>query len=251
MKHSAFCLFLAFSCHTALAVVLDTLPNPTQQVTAPPGMIHIDVVFKNQPAGTFFSSLEFGGAIVPDLKPLTDYVPGATINPVKPWYDTIDPMQDAQWFSSRWGFRIDGDNSDDLPSGTSLGIRMISASPGLSTFFYNTSGSGTWQSVFLTANSPHDYVLWSGMMWHPYFTVPSHTPYGSTISATFEFFLANAINSGNVDWTTVGSNVPGYSTFQQAITWTAIPEPNAIVLLCVAVGVGLLWRRRVSSKPTV
>lgn len=238
-------IVLASFATAAPGAVLDTLPSAMGQG----GMVHIDVVFKNTANGTFSSSLEFGGSVVPDMKPLSDWSPGNTVNPVKPWYATIDPTQEAQWFSSRWGFRIDTDNSDLVPAGTALGIRMTSSTPNLGAYFYNTSGSGTWQPVFLTINSPHDYVLWSGAMWHPYFTMPSTTPYGSTVSATFEFFLANATNSGNVDWTTVAGYEPGYSIGTQTITWNAIPEPGTAVLFLAAASGWFIVSRRKNHLP--
>ncbi len=208
------------------AAVLDALPNAMAQG----GMVHIDVVFTGNMSASFTSTLEFGGSVVPPMKPLTLWSPGDTINPSKAYYDEIDPTQSAMMFSSRWGFRLDTDNSVPVPTGTSLGIRMTSCTPGLGAYFYNSVGSGTFQPVFLTTAAPHDYVLWSGTMWHPYFTMPNTTPHGTTINATFEFFLANQTNSGNVDWTTTAGYEPGYTVGTQTITWTAIPEPSVMGL---------------------
>lgn len=226
----------------ARAAVLTALPNAMAQG----GMVHIDVVFTGNATGTFTSSLEFGGSVVPDMKPLTLWSPGDTIDPAKAYYDEIDPTQAAMLFSSRWGFRLDTDNSVPLPSGTSLGIRMVSATAGLGAYFYNNTGNGTFQPVFLTSGSPHDYVLWSGAMWHPYFTMPSGTPFGTTVNATFEFFLANTTNSGNVDWTTLAGYQPGYSVGTQVITWTVVPEPGVAGLLVLA---GLMAGIRLRRRP--
>lgn len=225
------------------AAVLTTLPNAMVQG----GMVHIDVVFLDKPTGTFSSSLEFGGAVVPALKPLSLWSIGNTVDPTKPWYDEIDPTQEAVQFGSRWGFRVDTDNSELLPAGTSLAIRMTSSTPGLGAYFYSTVSAGTFQPVFLTAGSPRDYILWSGAMWHPYFTMPSTTALGATISATFEFFLADGVRTGDVDYTTIADYEPGYSVGTQTITWTAIPEPSTLGLIGIggtACILGALRRRR-------
>ncbi len=235
-------LLLIFVSTGARAAVLSALPTAMGQG----GMIHIDVVFKDQNPGTFSSSLEFGGSVVPQMKPLSLWSPGNTLDPTKAYYDEIDPTQGAMQFSSRWGFRIDIDNSDSRPGGTSLGIRMTSSTSGLGAYFYNNSGNGTFTPLFLTAGASHDYVLWSGGMWHPYFTMPSSTPYNTPVTATFEFFLADALNTGDVDYTTTAGAQPGYSIGMQTVTWTAIPEPGVLGLA----GLGLLFifasRRRVS-----
>jgi hypothetical protein len=220
--------------------IIDNLPNAMAQG----GMIHIDVTFLDQASGTFASSLEFAGAVVPDLKPLSLYMPGDTINPSRPWYSLMDPTQQASMFSSRWGFRVDTDNSDNLPLGNSIGLRMISSSPNLGAYFYNTSGAGTFQPVFLTPGANHDYVLWNGTMWHPYFTMPANTPFGSTVSATFEFFLADTDATGNVDWTTTAGAVPGYSIGSQTITWAAIPEPGSIGMFVLGMALLAFSRRK-------
>jgi hypothetical protein len=65
-------------------------------------------------------------------------------------------------------------------------------------------------------------------MWHPYFTMPANSPYGSTVSATFEFFLADQDAVGFVDWTSTANAVAGYSIGTQTLTWTAIPEPGSV-----------------------
>lgn len=242
MKKIFLACLLLISAH-GRAAVLTTLPNAIAQ----DGMVHIDVVFQDQPTAAFSSSLEFGGSVVPELKPLSLWSPGNTIDPTKPWFDEIDPSQSAMQFGSRWGFRIDTDNSDFRPVGTSLAIRMISSTPGLGAYFYNSSGAGTFQPVFLTAGSLHDYVLWSGAMWHPYFTMPAATAYGTSVSATFEFFLANTTLTGDIDYTTTAGYAAGYSVGSQTITWTAIPEPRTLGLTCcglaLAFAIGIVRRR--------
>jgi hypothetical protein len=244
MKHSFFAalifslVFLAHS--TARAVILDNLPNAMMQG----GMVHIDVTFLDDASGTFASTLEFGGVVVPDMKPISLWMPGDTVNPSRPWYSLIDPTRNASMFSSRWGLRVDTDSSDILPPGRSIGIRMTSSTPNLGAYFYNTSGAGTFQPVFLTPGATHDYVLWNGLMWHPYFAMPANTPAGSPVSATFEFFLADQDAAGFVDWTTTANALAGYSIGSQTITWTAIPEPGSAGLLAA----GLLLMHTVRKK---
>ncbi|MCX7869406.1 MAG: PEP-CTERM sorting domain-containing protein, partial [Terrimicrobiaceae bacterium] len=93
-----------------------------------------------------------------------------------------------------------------------------------------------------------DYVLWSGAMWHPVFVMPAGTPHGTSVNATFQMFLADAVHSGNVDWTTTASPVAGYETQTFTLSWTAVPEP-ASGLLVLAGCAALAWRSRCRQRP--
>lgn len=234
-RRTAFALLIGLlASTTAPAAVIMNIPSPMAQG----GMVHIDVIFTDTASGTFSSSLESG---TPQLKPLSLWNPGDTFDTTRAWYVPLDPTQEARQFSSRWGFLIDVANSDPLPAGTSIGIQMLSRTPGLETYFYSASGN-TFAPVFLSSTS-HDFVLWNGTMWHPVFTMPASTPADTTVSATFRFFLADAAAVGNVDYTnsTAGA-VTGYSTWDQTITFLAIPEPGTWML--VALGLGLTaWSR--------
>ncbi|MCX6971610.1 MAG: PEP-CTERM sorting domain-containing protein [Verrucomicrobia bacterium] len=234
-------LFTFLLIHIALmqaqAAILTTIPSAMTQG----GMIHINVTFLDQASGTFSSNVESG---TPQMKPLALWSPGNNFDAMSPWYMTLDPTQEARQYSNRFGFLVDTGASSLIPGGKSLGIRMLSSMPGLGAYFYNTSGNGTFAPVFLTSGSAHDYVLWNGTMWHTVFTMPASTPYGTPVSATFEFFLADSAAGSAVDYTTTASAAAGYSTTTQTVSWTAIPEPSAWVLLLSAGVVAAVLRRR-------
>lgn len=220
------------------ALTLDKLPGPPGMPMTQGSMLHINVVFTNSPTNTFNVTLDPG---TPFLAPLTYWSPGDVLDSVDPWYLTLDPTQGAGQFSGRYGFLLDTSASDTKPPGTSFGIKFISSTPGLSIYFYRFTAPKQFVQVFTPS---HDYVLWSGAMWHPIFVMPASTPYGTPVSATFEMFLANATNSGNVDWTTTASAVPGYETQQFTINWVAIPEPHATALAAMALALLATRHRR-------
>lgn len=225
---------LAASANVLLSATLTSLPSPVAQG----GMIHINVAFVDQPTNTFDVHVDAG---TPPLQPLSLWNPGDNFDPADPWYAALDPSQEGRAFNSQYGFLIDGANSDPVPTGTSLGIRLLSATPGLSSYFYRaTDGNEVFEPVFTVS---HDYVLWNGSMWHPVFTATSAGSY----SATFEFFLADqTIGSSPVDFTTDASPEPGYSLGQVTLHWSAIPEPATGGL--VALGLILMLTGRVHRK---
>lgn len=175
------------------------------------------------------------------MRSLNSWSPGSTFDPTAPWFDALDPSQEARLFGSRWGFRVVVEESDFLPSGTSIGIRMLNSTPGLESYFYSAAGAGTFTPVFLSSSS-HDYVLWNGTMWHPVFTMPNNTPENFTVTAEFEFFLADQPSSG-VNPSTLADSVPGYATSSIAFSWQAIPEPSAALLALLAIPLWMLRRR--------
>lgn len=221
---------LAFSAGFLFSATLTALPSPVAQG----GMIHINVAFLDQPTDPFDVHLDSGAPI---LQPLSLWNPGDSFDPSDPWYPVLDPSQQGRAFNSQYGFLIDGANSDPLPAGTSLGVRLLSASPGLTAYFYRaTDGNEVFEPVFTVS---HDYVLWSGSMWHPIFTAADAGSY----SATFEFFLADVgIGSTPVDYTTQASEMPGYALGQVTLHWSAVPEPTAAGL--VGLGLSLVWLAR-------
>ncbi|MEI8387490.1 MAG: PEP-CTERM sorting domain-containing protein [Verrucomicrobiota bacterium] len=225
----------------ARSAVLTTIPSAMTQG----GMLHVNVTFLDQASGTFSSNVESG---TPQMKPLALWSPGNNFDVLSPWYMALDPTQDARQYSNRFGFLVDTGASSLIPSGKSLGIRMLSSTAGLGAYFYNSSGAGTFAPVFQTPGAGHDYVLWNGTMWHAVFTMPASTPYGTPVSANFEFFLADTTAAGAVDYTTAASAAAGYSTTTQTVSWTAIPEPSTWALLLGAAAAGFaVLRRRKSS----
>jgi len=218
------------------AVILDKLPGPPGMPMTQGSMLHINILFTDSFTNTFEITLDPG---VPLIQPLSAWSPGNTLDPMDPWYSALDPAQDAAWFSGRYGFLLDVGGSDELPEGNSIGIRVLSGSPGLETYFYRFTDPKTFESVLEPA---HDYVLWSGVMWHPVFVIPANTSYGSTVTANFEVFLADKLNDGFVDYNTSALPVPGYDTGSFSLTWTAIPEPSSTLLLLAGAGL-IAWKK--------
>ncbi len=222
-------IFLLF-CAAALplrAAELASLPTPMAQG----GMVHVYVSFQDVLSNSFSVSTDAG---TPQLQPLSLWAPGDNFLPTDPWYSALSPSVQGLPFNSQYGFLIDSATSDFPPAGTSIGIRMLSATPGLQAQFYRATDPKSFTPVFLPA---HDYVLWTGNMWHPVFTAPGAGNY----EATFQFFLANASAASVADFTTTAEAVPGYSTAEVTLQFTSVPEPSSLALL--AGGLGVLWWR--------
>jgi len=198
-------------------------------------MVHINVTFDDT-AKEFTVHVDSG---TPQLKPLSLWSPGNTFATGDPWYNPLDPTQDASLFNSQFGFLLDVGLSDPIPAGKSIGIRILTGTSGLESFFYKGTDPKELTPVFTPM---HDYVLWSGTMWHTLFTMPASTVYGTAVAAEFEFFLADAPAVGFVDYTTVAGVEPGYMDATQPVSWTAIPEPTTALL--VLLSAGLLGMRR-------
>ena len=145
-------------------------------------MIHVYVSFQDVLSNSFSASQDAG---TPQLRPLGLWAPGDNFLPSDPWYAALSPSAQGLPFNSQYGFLIDSATSDFPPDGTSIGIRLLSATPGLQAQFYRATAPKSFTTVFTPS---HDYVLWSGGMWHPVFTAPGAGNY----EATFQFFLANA-----------------------------------------------------------
>jgi hypothetical protein len=118
---------------------------------------------------------------------------------------------------------------------------MTGSSPGLDSYFYrDTNTLEQFTPVFDSAGA-HDYILWSGVMWHPAFTAPAGT---GNYSATFEVFLADAVGSGNVDYTTSAGTDPRGTSGSVTLGFTSIPEPAAASLVALALAASAACRRR-------
>jgi hypothetical protein len=221
-------LFLLAVALPLSAADLTAIPTPMAQG----GMIHVYVSFQDVLSNSFSVSTDRG---VPELKPLSLWAPGDNFLPDDPWYDALSPSAQGRPFNSQYGFLIDSANSDFLPPGTSIGIRLLSATPGLEAYFYRASPK-SFTEVFTPA---HDYVLWNGNMWHPVFTAPAAGNY----EATFRFFLGDAPAGSVADFATTAEAVPGYSTADITLKFTSVPEPSTLALLLLGLG-AVAWRCR-------
>jgi hypothetical protein len=150
-------------------------------------------------------------------------------------------------FSSRYGFQFDADGTTTafVPTGKSLGIRMMSrSSPSLEAFNYATTGN-VWDPVFTAAGpTSGSQVLWDSSMWHTVFVLPGSAP-GGTYTAELEVFVANEpFNFGfggtpkaQYDSAALAAAAdPNFTPASVTYTWTvsAVPEPATIGLVAVA-----------------
>jgi hypothetical protein len=229
MKKICLTLFIV-TASFAPAANLSSLPTPMAQG----GMIHIYTSFHDVLGHSFSARADAG---IPQLQPLSLWAPGDNFLPADPWYDTLSPSAQGQPFNSQYGFLVDSATSDFTPAGTSIGIRLLSATPGLQAHLYRAADPKSFTPVF---TGDRDFVLWNGNMWHPVFTAPGAGDY----SATFQFFLANASAASVADFTTPASPVPGYSTAEITVQFTAVPEPSTLALVALAAAALARIRRR-------
>lgn len=97
-----------------------------------------------------------------------------------------------------------------------------------------------------------DQVLWDGVMWHNYFTLPSNAAPG-TYTASFEIFVANAAftgGTGHADYTAgalAATRDTSYNTVTINYSWQAIPEPS-IPFMLIGAGIALFLPRLFRTK---
>lgn len=162
---------------------------------------------------------------VPQLTPLMISHPGDHFEESDPWYDALDPSRQGLAFSRRYGFVMDS-MTDPLPAGTTIWLRKLSSSPGLSIYRYRETAPKTWEPIFGTEGSTNS-LSWNGMMFHPVFLAPPGT---GAYTANFEAFLADA---------NTGEPVPGVTTGPFEFYWTVAPDGRPT--LNIAMRIVIAW----------
>lgn len=172
----------------------------------------------------------------PLLASLERWSMGNTFDPSAAWYARLDPVGGAgDLFNNQYGFTFEG----IIPGGTGVGIRLLSASPGLQSWNY-VRDQNRFDLIFSEVG---DQVLWDRSMWHNYFTMPADTAPG-IYSASFEIFITNTTftgGTGAADYSEAAINAirnDDYGTVTITYTWEVVPEPSTYFL--VAVGLALL-----------
>ncbi|MEX1115242.1 MAG: PEP-CTERM sorting domain-containing protein [Akkermansiaceae bacterium] len=252
-----------------LSIITLATTSHAALITAPPGpddqggmlmpMVTITATAggNTDPTAGFVNIIPPSGT--PVLKSTQQWVPGS-------WY-----AEDAAWradlsspagvggtpaanagsgslFNNQYGFLFStmSGMTGNVPNGNALAIRLDSvSSPELQSFNYGNAAN-RWDQVFVDVDFQ---VLWSGSMWHNYFTMPASTPAGS-YSATFEIFVADAPFTGTTGFAQYDSAAlaaarnanftPAFVTYN----FDVIPEPTSGILLGLGIGSLLVRRRR-------
>jgi hypothetical protein len=151
-------------------------------------------------------------------------------------------------FNNQYGFLFStmGGMSGNVPLGNSLALRLDSiSSPQLKSFNYGNAAN-RWDQVFDEVDAQ---VLWSGSMWHNYFTLPASAPAGS-YSATFEIFVADTPFTGTTGFAQYDSTAltaarnPNFTSAFVTYQFNVVPEPSSGILLGLGIGSLLVRRRR-------
>ncbi len=251
-KYFLICAALTASAPWGAAAEITAVPSAMNQG----GMI-MPVVYINDtdnltnPAyGTI--RVSFSPTNIPVLSDLQTYNSGSWFATNAPWRADLGspagvggtPPENAgngDLFSSRYGFNfakvLFEVTNASVPVGKSLGLRLTSlSSPLMESYnYWNTNSVTLWDRVFPATNAQ---VLWDGMMWHNYFTLPSDAEAG-TYTAQFEVFMANQAfdtnaGTGRADYTPAALTAPKDNNFVPATinyTWTVVPEPSTVALL--------------------
>lgn len=149
--------------------------------------------------------------VVNQLTPLLVSNPEDSFDPADPWYSDLDPSQQGQAFSPRYGWDMDV-MTDLLPDNRQLWIRKLDSTPGISFYDYNDYVSPkTWNPIWDTDGTTNA-VYWSGLMWH---FGAAAAPGTNTFAATFEIFVLD---------TDSGEEVPNSSTGSFVLSWTDVPD---------------------------
>jgi len=149
--------------------------------------------------------------VTAQLTPLLISHPNDWFKPEDPWFAALDPSQQGQAFSRRYGFVMHA-MTDYLPLDRELWIRQISSAAGLSFYDYNDFVSPkTWNPIFGTAGTTNA-TPWSGLMWHIGVTAPPST---NTYTATFEIFVMN---------TSTGQAMPNSSSGPFNLDWSCVQD---------------------------
>ena len=215
----------------------------------------------NPTAGTI--NVSFSPGSVPKMQSLQQWSPGSYFATNAAWRSDLGspagvggtPAANAgtgSLFNNQYGFTFMGNGSTMafVPTGKSLGIKLLSfSSPFLESYNY-VNAQNRWDQIFTAANSQ---VLWNGSMWHSYFTLPSGAA-GGTYSASFEIFIANqafTTGTGFADYSAAAKAAIKDANFTPATvnyTWTVVPEPRIGALLACAFVVAAA-RRCFCKKP--
>lgn len=229
------------------AQLITSIPGPDDQGGMIMPMVSITGADDNDNPTTGTISVNFNPTTVPELAGLQKWSPGSWFAETAAWRADLGspagvggtPPANAgagDLFNNRYGFMFMANpmmGTAYVPSGQSLGIRLTEVSSPLLESFNYVNSANLWDNVFAAVDSQ---VLWSGSMWHNYFTLPGDAAAG-TYTATFEIFIANqAFTSGTgyADYTAAALAATRNTNFAAATvkySWAVAPEPATDALL--------------------
>lgn len=224
MYHQFIISFLLAGASCSMAAVLTALPTPMEQG----GMIHINVAY-NEITEVLTAVPEAG---TPILQPLTRWNPGDDFAPTSPWYTTLDPSQSGDLFNSQFGLVLF--DSDPLPAGSHIEVRMVAATSGLKVYRWRNTSPQLFDGIMGTGGSTAAWN-WADVshgMFHPMFVLPSGS--SGPASVSLELALVDSL----------GDALPGISPVSTSLSFTAVPEPSMVPLSMVAGLLVLQCRRR-------
>ncbi len=248
------------------AGLITAVPGPNDQGTMIMPMVTITATSgpnSDPTAGAI--NISFLPPYAPTLKSLNEWSPGDWFADTAAWRSDISPIDGSVFgmptansgngdlFNNEYGFMFMAMpmmGMANIPGGNSLAIRLDSiSSTDLKSFNYGNAAN-RWDQVF---NGVDSQVLWTGDMWHNYFTMPDSTLVG-TYTAVFEVFISTTPFSGSTGYAqydatalSAGRNTDFTSAFV-TYDFTVIPEPSSFALLSLGLGAWVCLRRKTQGS---
>lgn len=146
-------------------------------------------------------SIDFNPPTVPVLRSLQELSAGSWFAETAAWRNDLGSPEgvggtptahagNGDRFNSQHGFMFMAMpmmRAANLPEGKSLAIRLTGVSSAEMRAFNHVNSQNRWDPIFEETDAQ---VLWSGSMWHNFFTLPATAPAG-TYTASFEVLIAN------------------------------------------------------------
>lgn len=231
---------------TTQAGLITAVPGPDDQGGMKMPMVRITGADNNMDPTTGTISISFNPDSTPILSTLEEWSPGSWFADTAGWRVDIGspagvggtPIANAgngDRFNNQYGFMFMADpmmGAAYVPTGKSLGIKLTAASTSLLESYNYVNAQNRWDQVFPTVGSQ---VLWSGSMWHNYFTLPSSAIAGA-YSATFEIFIANTAFTGTTGFAQYDATAlsavkdTNFTSATVNYSWTVVPEPSTFAL---------------------
>ena len=246
---------------TSHAALITSLPGPDDQGGMLMPMVTITATAgtaANPTGGTV--NISFSPATTPVLKTTQEWSPGNWYADTAAWKTDVGspagvggtPVESAgngNRFNNQYGFMFMSMGTmmmANVPTGNSLAIRLDAiSSASMKSFNYSTAAN-RWDQVFDGVNSQ---VLWTGSMWHNYFTLPDTAPAGN-YTATFEVFVSNTEFTGTTgfaQYDAAAAAAAKNTNFNSAFVtynFTVVPEPSGTLMLGAGFATLLIRRKR-------